>query len=347
MENMAQMQRTHHDAFLSNPAVRSIADRPKWTISDKDKRPISLYCLLNRHGEVKGCHTDMPGDMLPLDEMIDRFHATFPNAGLLSNFAYNLDVMEDDLVVLDIEPTCPPAQLRRFMQLPYLYGERSLSGKGIHLVFPKPSNFDLFPKAMKKVALKGPGKHYEILLNHWVTFTGNVLPQPVGKNTDNQKPFEALYAELAMKQTESDENELNVEASQLTQNIADIPDSDYILELLLKDANVYNRQPSDFDNDMSRYEHGFVGWKYYKLRIIMELSRIKRNGHLYTVEERILLIYEATRQQLPYREKHEQINQHMPWLLYQATTIVARDTPKNDPAAIEYKKRTGRDLRDE
>lgn len=347
MQNMAQAQRTYHAAFLSNPAIRTIAGKPKWTISDKDKKPISLYYLLWRHDATHGCQADMPCDMLPLDQMIDRFHAVYPQAGLISNFAFNLDVMEDNLVVLDIEPTCSPSLMAKFLELPYLYGERSMSGKGVHLVFPKPSNFEDFPAAMQKLALKGPKKHYEILLAHWVTFTGNTLKRPVGRNIENQKPFEALYAELAQKQTTSQTIEADIDAGGIPSDVSEIPDSDYILELLTKETNDYRRTPEDFDNDMSRYEHGYTGHKYYKLKLILALSRIQDNGHLYTVEERVRLVYEAVKATIAYREKHERVDHGIPWLMQQAIIIVKKDTPKEDPAFDEFEKRTGVPLRDE
>lgn len=314
---------SHYQTFLSNPTIQRLMSIPKWTISDKDKRPISMYNLLYRN-QVRGAQTDMPGDMLELPKLIEQFSMHFPGEGMISNFVFYLDVMVDDIVVLDIEPSCPSTLKREFLQLPYLYGETSLSGKGIHLVFPKPKNFDNFPAAAKKVAMKGPGKHYEILMNHWVTFTGRPLGHPVGKNPENQKPFELLYAKLAIKQKEAQTAELHLDAQRLKDDIAEIPDSDYIMDILLRPANDVRISVEQYDGDMSRYEFAYFGIKYSQLANLLSSTRIKKNGHTYTAEDYIHLLYAISVQQLPHRDKHDTVRQHMPWLLYEATQIVGQ-----------------------
>ena len=314
---------SHYRTFLSNPTIQRLTSIPKWTISDKDKRPVSMFNLLYRN-QVRGAQTDTPGDMLELPKLIEQFSERFPGGNMISNFAFYLDVMTDDIVILDIEPSCPSALMQEFLQLPYLYGETSMSGRGIHLVFPKPANFDDFPAAAKKVAMKGPGKHYEILMNHWVTFTGRALGRPVSKNHENQKPFELLYAKLAMQQKETQTTELHFDAQRLKEDIAGIPDSDYIMEIMLCPANDVHVDKAKFDGDMSRCEFAYLGSKYCQLANLLSGTRIKKNGHTYTAEDYIRLLYAISIQQLPHRDKHDTMRQHMPWLLYEATQIVAQ-----------------------
>lgn len=310
-----------YKTFLSNPAVRSIASKPKWSISDKDKRPISLYNLLYNRIVVGG-KPGVIGDTDTLDGLIKSFCRTFPDQGQIANFAFFLDAIDDDIVVLDIEPECPTSLKAEFAQLPYIYGEVSMSGRGMHLLFPKPKNFDDFPIAAKKKAMKGPKKYYEILMGHWVTFTGRALKRSVGRNIENQEPFEKLFATLAAQQTESAKIDIELDPERLRENVAEIPDADYIIDILTRPANAVGFKPERYDNDMSRYEFAYFGIKCSQLTSLLRSTRIKSNGHTYTPEDFIRLLYVIGTTELEHRDKHDSTRNGMPWLMYEAAQLV-------------------------
>lgn len=319
--------------FYGNETIKKISEKPRWTISDTNKRPIDMYEWTSKHA-VKGCDIQLEGSTMTLKEL----DAIFADIGVPDLHTFYLDVMEDDIVILDVEPACPDAIKRRILTLPYLYGEVSMSGKGLHLAFPKPKNFDEFENAAKKVALKDGHGYYEILLNHWITFTGRTLEMPIAKNVENQTDFEEFYAKIASIQKSSEENEVDFEFEDIS--IADIPESDYIIELLTT-ANHYPKRPSNFNGDMSSYEYGWFCYKYRRMRQILKLSRIIETGHDYTPQEQACMLREIARIALPKRDKHETWNlRGMSWLTYLAKTVVARKSNES-PYPVKEGERHG------
>lgn len=310
----------HYSTFLNNPAIQSITDTPKWCISDNTKRPINMYSLFYEN-RIRGAKPTEQSSTVTLPDLIQQFAAKFPDANAPSNFAFNLDVLTDNILVLDIEPSCPSSLKRKFLELPYLYGETSMSGKGIHLVFPKPANFNDFPQAINKMVIKGEHGYYELLMNHWITFTGKPLGKPIRNNTDDQSAFERLYAMLAAQQktkTLRHEETLNTDA--LTQDATEIPHSDFIVSTLLRPANKVTIDADRYDKDKSRCEFAYFQRKYSQLKSLLHNQTVK--DHQYTAEEIISLLYAIGSSELEHRDKHDTERQGVPWLMYLAARVV-------------------------
>jgi hypothetical protein len=295
--------------FYEHPFIQSIADREKWSISDKDKRPIDMNVLEYQH-RVVGCNTAIPYSMTTLKHTLEIL--PFP-----ANHAYYLDAPDDDdFVVLDIEPECPSSLKAQFMRLPYIYAEKSMSGKGIHLVMPVPSNYEDYPIAMTKQKLQEEHRWYEILVNHWVTFTRNMLgPASPTKTLDD---WDGIYAELAARQKETPERpSFDVD----TVDTDDIPDSAYIIATLTT-ANNYHKTLEDFHDDSSRYEFGLLAFKFRRMLSLLKSTRIQKLEHEYTPEEETRMLYAIAQQVIPYRDKHDETRQGMPWLLFVSRSVV-------------------------
>ena len=73
---------------------------------------------------------------------------------------------------------------------------------------------------------------------------------------------------------------------------------------------------------MSKYEFGATG--FYHRALTKLLNNNKYKDHEYTDEEKAVILYSVTSEKLPFREKHEQIRNNMPWLLYVATCLIAK-----------------------
>ena len=310
-------------AFYQHPLIQSIARNPKWSMSDQNKRPIDMF-ELEKNGIIRGCEPELQGAMTTLPHMIEFW--PMPN-----NHAYYLDIETDGFAVLDIEPSCPTALKQKFLKMPYIYAETSLSGKGLHLVFPTPKNYNDFPIAKTKQKMQEKHRHYEILLQHWVTFTRNMLPPSDNTNPDDDG-WEKLYAEMAITQKENDEAIIQFQMKQ--QDLSNIPDSDVILNLLI-DSNPYNRTLSDFQNDNSKYEMGMVAHKYRRMLLLFQSSMIKKNNHVYTPAERVALLFEIAKACIEHRPKHDELRHKMPWLMYLSKCVVERNTPKDDPTVMD------------
>jgi hypothetical protein len=159
---------TNWDArFRDNACIRELADSPRWSISDINKRPLSMLGL--SHGKTYGASTAKPEDMWTLDQIAEHYPDT-PNA------AFWLKSKDCGYAMVDIEKTCP-VETREILcyGLCWHYAETSLSGKGIHLIIDRPQELlDKYPDAAK-AAIKAPDGTFEILLNHWCTFTMNPI----------------------------------------------------------------------------------------------------------------------------------------------------------------------------
>lgn len=296
--------------FYNNPFVKQISDVEKWTVSDKDKRPIDMHALIHKQ-KVWGLAFDRGyNPLVNLQTLCE----TIPSA---TNNAYYLDALVDKFVILDIEPKCPNHIKQKFLELPYLYGETSMSGNGIHLVFDLPEKvLNNYPDAKLKLALKEEHGWYEILLNHMITFTRNSLPPSPCK--EDITIFDNIFELLAMKAKPSSTANEQILVTDI--NTDDIPYFDKLVQPL-KSQN-YGKTPADFHNDMSKYEFGATG--FYHRALTKLLNNNKYKDHEYTDEEKAVILYSVTSEKLPFREKHEQIRNNMPWLLYVATCLIAK-----------------------
>ena len=303
------MCKTYHDFpdFYNNAFVQSIKDKPKWTVSDNEKMPIDIYALVHKNC-IYGASMDRGyNPLVTLDELCD----ILPNA---TNNAFSLDAITDKFVVLDIEPDCPEKIKKSLLQMPYLYGEVSMSGKGYHLVFPLPDCIKDYPIAQTKIVMKEEHGYYEILMSHYVTFTRNVIPPTTGT-----KSFEELFQKMAAAQKETKRLDIDV-SNELS--LDDIPYIDDILRLLYKQH--YTKTINDFYGDNSKYEYGYMGFLHYKLCTILKVSCIQENGHDYTDDEKTWILYTVAKEQFEYRAKHDETRDGLPWLLYLAREIVAK-----------------------
>lgn len=310
------MTKTYRDFsdFYDHPLIRRIADTKKWTVSDKDKRPIDMFDLRVLH-MVTGAKFTNELSLVSLPRLCE----LLPDA---ANNAFYLDCLTDGFVVLDIEPTCPANVKKKLLAMPYLYGEVSLSGKGYHLVFDTPTCLDDYPIAKKKIVMKEPHGHYEILLNHWVTFTRNMLPPSKGTES-----FDELFERMASEQVETHRDDVDVSEMR--------PEMPKVAEVAIEQlTNIrpYGRTPENFHGDRSKYEYGYMSHLYRKLQAILALDRIQQmmNGEELDDNQKAWVLFAAAVAHIPHRDKHEECRDGLPWLLYLAREVIAKNTEDDE-----------------
>lgn len=322
-EGISQMDQLQHEQFKNHPFIQSISNIEKWTITDKDKMPIDMF-ELRTYGNIKGANFYAYQSLTkrPIVEAVFKASNCLP-----PNYAFYLESSIDDFVILDIEPICPEPLKQKLLQLPFIYGEKSLSGKGYHLVFPLPKNYMDFPITHEKPALKENNKYYEILLNHFCTFTGNIISCP----TTPQGTIEDIFAQLATK-AKLIVKQREVEIQTLT-NKPDTEQADYVLQLLSKVGHNYKKKPEDYldddtgEPDLSRYEYSFICYLYHRLDEILSVSAIKKE-HTYTDEEQAYFLYTVASEVLPFRKKHTETrtldNVKLPWLGFVVKSVMQK-----------------------
>lgn len=310
--------------FYSNPTISAIAEIPRWTVSDNRKVPINMRELM-KSDRIWGAHEISEQCLVSLDEML----GFLPNA---ANNAFYLRAQTDGVFVLDIEKTCPPEIAQELLKIPAAYVEYSMSGKGYHLVLPMPANFWDFPIAAGKRVLREEHGWYEILLDHWVTFTRRAVPtEALPQPRHETGAWEALYAELA-----AGAKEVATTAFDIAAERPDIPRADRILEFMTK--RPLEKSIDDFHGDASRFEFSTLGTLFNRLRPILPAIKDVEPDAVFDESAMSWLIYEAAVKLLPYRPKHDEIRNGLPLLLDAASEIVGRRLA--DQATRE--ERTGR-----
>lgn len=300
--------------FYSNPFIQSIAEKCKWTISDQNKIPIDMRALVNERRIIGAVNPD-ERCLMTLKEVCD----TVPDA---ANHAFYLDALVDNFVVVDIEPEASNEVRQKFLAMPYLYGEVSLSGKGLHLIFPLPECIHKYPNAMQKIVFKDSAAHYEILLCHYVTFTRKMIhPSTADPNEDS---FVKAFQEMASEQKEVVRRNIDISSYE----DMDIPNKEDIINILC--GQQYKKTVKDFDNDNSKYEFGYASFLYYKLSTLLKVTYIKdgiesKNYDQQTLDNvKAFLMYKVLESNLPHRAKHEENRDNLPWLLYISREIIAK-----------------------
>lgn len=302
-------------AFYNNPVIKSLEQTPRWSVSDSEKMPINMQ-ELRATGRLWGAHAISEECLFTLPELVE----FLPNA---ANNAYYLQSQMDGFAVLDIEKTCPPEVAAELLKLPGLYAEYSMSGRGYHLVLPLPRNFWDYPIATSKKVLKHEQGWYEILLDHWVTFTRHLLPEeqqylqpedPEQREADNAA-WDAFYATLAQEAVETHQSDISINAEK-----PEIVREKQILDLMTRNLKIKTLE--DFGGDYSRYEFSTLGVLYNKMRVILVAVQDAEPDAVYDDNVRAWLLYEGGKRILEYRDKHEEVRNGMPLLLNAAVALM-------------------------
>lgn len=301
-------------SFYTNPAVQLLADHTRWSVSDNEKMPIDLRELMTT-GRLWGAREISETCLVTLKELKE----FLPNA---TNNAFYLQAQTDGLLVLDIEKTCPPEIAAELLGMSEtLYSELSMSGRGYHLLLPLPPNFWDYPLATGKRVLREEHGYYEILLDHWVTFTRTVVPSEryLGPDEDElpQAPeWAELYASLAKLAVDAPTIEMDFNAEK-----PEIPREAQILDLMTRQP--HKRDLEKFHGDYSRWEFSILGVLYNRLAAILVAIKDVVD-HPYDESDQAWLVYLAAQQVIPPRNKHEEHRNGVPLLLNAAVSLVGR-----------------------
>lgn len=326
--------------FYSNSAIATLAGAARWTVSGqiggdetgKRKAPIDVQHLLRgcgprcqHEGPARGAWARDEQCLVTLEELTDRLPAA-------ANAAFYLQGLTDGLMVIDIEPDCPTEIAEQLLGLrETLYSETSMSGRGYHLVTPLPGNFRDHKDAVGKKVLRHEKGWFEILLEHWCTFTRRPISAgtwarvgAAGEPESQYASTAALYASLAastrVAQAASTEVRTAAEAPE-------IPGGQEIVTRTLDGAAPRFKTPDDFDHDTSRWEFSTLGVLHREMRRhLVIVGFLKRTR--YSDSDVAWLLYEAAREVLPPRPKHREKRNGRPFLLDRAAAMVAANKEK-------------------
>lgn len=326
--------RSQFPEFYGNPAIKALAQTSRWTVSgrlgdnaeSKNKAPIDMRHLLNA-GRVRGAWARDKQCLVDLGELTE----SLPDA---ANTAYYLQALTDGLVVIDIEPGCPAEVAANLLALPgAIYTETSMSGRGYHLVTPLPKNFRKHPVASSKKVLREEHGWYEILIEHWVTFTRRPIgseavarAQAVDLATSTFSSMEDLYESLAVKAKPT--QAVSTEVGTVGVEAPKIPGMGRIIRQTLVQAKPWFKGLDQFNGDHSRFEFSILGTLYRRMVFQMLAVGAERNVE-FTPSDEAWLLYLAAKEVLPRRAKHAEQRNGRPFLLDRAAAMVASANTSN------------------
>lgn len=325
---------TAHPEFYENPHILALADEERWTVSSTratedrpSKFPLDVRCFVHGGlsssgdplpaGTIRGAFAHDETCLLTLDEMTRALPHT-------TNATFYLNTAMDGYVVVDIEKDCPPAEAARLLSMPeILYSEVSMSGKGFHLLMPVPENFWEYPDATGKLVLRHPMGWWEILLEHWITFTRQPIPEGRRLQMDTIAPDEPakwteVWAELAAGARAIASVEIDFDADK-----PDIPFEEEIVNAVV--GHDHERSLKDYNDDRSSFEFAVL-YTYYRRLDQMLSTGVFSDEIVEAFDDsvRAWVIYLAAQKGLKPRSKHEESRNGMPFLLNEAVSMVSK-----------------------
>lgn len=294
---------TKTSLFVEHPVIKPLANYQRWTITEPTtKRPLDIPWMIATfpNVEIRGCDYRLPDTMMTLSDLIE----TLTTMGTEPvNFAYYLTPDLDDIIVVDVEPSASKEVKEAFLSTPFLYGETSLSGNGFHLVYKRPEPlFKQYPISQMKSRLRSADTTFEILIDHWVTFTGNQIKPPAIPQYTLESLVEPLFANASEPSTEA------------TLPIAEIaPDSveelyDKFAPIILKQAATGAKSFEECNSDMSLYELEFVEYLMLQFnQIVKAYNRGQTEPYIPTDDEVVYFSAMLAEEMLEWRDKHERL----------------------------------------
>lgn len=336
--------------FYGNPHIRALAGARRWTVSTQEpteqfrtKTPIDMRCLLDggtglkgqplAPGTLRGAFATDETCLVPLTEMSVRF----PNA---SNVALYLRSAVDGYTVLDIEKDCPPEEAARLLSVPgALYSEVSMSGRGFHLLMPVPANTADHPIGATKRVLKHPQGWWEVLMEHWVTFTRRPIPDDLAAQMAALAPaqpptWEQVWAEVAAEAVPNATVTVDIE-----HEAPDIPHADALVRSIV--GSGHGRTMAAFGHDTSRFEFAVLGVYWVRLEKILSTLAFPPGTDVesFTDSARAWLIYRAAVHALPHRDKHDETRNGLPYLLDRAVAMAALSRSRESSTSQQGRRR--------
>ena len=327
----------HPIVFKQNPLIHYLKNDKRWTISTDDKIPVDANHFLTHNFDIKPASTLEGDPFVTLDDLdaVKELDAV--------NRAYHLHARDNHIMMIDVEPSAPQEFIDFACDFPAHYTEWSKNG-GVHLLIAVPDalitdeNRYLFTDlTVLKEDVKDKDREagYEVIFNnHFITFTKYMFTEKrvadfIHNEQDKQKLARFLNQLVVMdkerkalrEQLRKDREKLSAidTSSERYQRIETFVNLEgfkkYKTELETLSA-------ADYQHDVSRYEASIaskIGFKVLQLKKYALDSVSFRNIVLQLTEDDLMYAtYVILKDIIPYRDKHNEDRENMPWLLYTA-----------------------------
>lgn len=323
----------HPLTFIQYPIIQYIANDKRWTVSDTNKRPINAKELLES-GNIYGARDE--SELVTLYELDNN-----PNLQAV-NRTYRLQARHNNVIMIDVEPEASNELKNQAFYFPAHYTELSTNG-GVHLLIAVPQdlindeNRYLFEElsVFKEPVPKEENRpsYFEVLFNdHYITFTKRAIidKASVDYNTNPQAKQQLANflnnivqldkerkekRELAKSyQIDMFEESISKEKKEQIQKFINIRHLDPVKQRAIeRDIGMYNE-------DLSRYEMavatGIVGGVLRTSNLARTTITYRDMLSTFTEQDYVYASYLIMKDIIPYRDKHEEYRDGLPWLMY-------------------------------
>lgn len=339
--------------FYTNPTIARLGQRTAWTISDNKKKPINFRALMTTGADWGARPDDGDTALVTLDTLT----TMLPQA---TNAAFYLDTMIDRVAIIDVEPTANADTLAMICHAiaPYcLYMETSMSGKGYHFIVELPDNFFQHSAHITKPTLKSSDGTWEILLNHWVTFTRQPIDPTIWNTAINTTPsvsytWSELFNHLIDQQPRTQKNHQHSATDIATDTHGtaltswDIDDTtqrdqelNWVFYCVTRFNTHYHKTIDDFYDDYSRYEYSCI------VTLRNYLTNLLKNhaAHDPTITLAVLtrVVYTSACEIIDHRDKHDTSRNttigSVPYLYYRTMSAMEDMTWPPPPTQIDLR----------
>ena len=330
----------HPSVFIQNPLIDKIADDENWTVSDDKKKPVNAKVLLATE-QVVNAKFDGEWPLVSLRLLDSNIKLDAVNR------AYWLQARKNRVIAIDIEPVASDLMKNYMIHFPAHYTEMSRNG-GVHVILEVPESmindenrylFDDLSVLKEDVPKNEEGKelrpaHFEVLFNdHYVTFTKFMVHKPYCDYENDSKARSALaefldtIVKMDKKRKEIRErirqykisminNQITTEKKEAIEKFTGLLPFDNAKE------QAEMKDPADFGGDLSRYEMSIAsGLAYHTLRChegAKDTISYRELAESLTENDLVYAIYTMLEEVVPYRDKHDEERDGLPWLLFTA-----------------------------
>lgn len=325
----------HPNTFSKNPLIQLIAKDKNWTVSNNKKIPINARLFLNTD-KIEPVKFNNGNPLVSLDELD-------ANVNLQAvNRTYRLKARENRIIAIDVEPHSSQELKDYVLKFPAHLTELSTNG-GVHLFIKVPEDlindenrymFDdlsVFKEPVPKEEQRQA--YYEVIFNdHFITFTKRMdIDKECTNFISNEIARKQLIdflekiVELDRDKKESRELAKNYKI-ELAQNMIDNKSMERIDRFIALKAlrsaidQTSDKTIEDFGDDGSRYEMSVASTlsahviKIHKLSIKTEM--LHELASSLSEQDLAYSVYRMIEDIVPYRDKHEEFRDGLPWLLY-------------------------------
>lgn len=312
------------ETFMNIPFIQKIKDKKRWTFSDENKRPIDAKRYIQTGQFIGARNEEGYNPLVKLTELNEKQELLYVNR------TFKMSGFHEKYFMLDVEPNASDEAKQRALQMPSEYTEVSTNG-GIHVFIQVPDHLitEENEYLFTLTQFKDDSNKWEVFFNnHYVTFTKKALTprQPdYSNNSDDYKKLKGLLDYMVNEDRERKEQRERSKAMSINLTNQDINKNliqrfENTLDINWQKNTQQHKDQADFNNDTSKYEASVA--TAFAFTIKNHLKRVKQlNIITYDKLNDIDFIYiiaKYTKEVVPYRPKHDEYRDSLPWLMYNA-----------------------------